>query len=131
MKKAHVSSNAKPIGGSENHLGKEISELISPDTKILSDGSVVGTIHYVTDYVGFNESNPDEQEGYFFPVRLTGSGSKMTLKKDGVAKEEKTGMKYDPNLILRVDGQNTVWSIEVDGNEVVKLNFTKATFDSH
>ena len=103
-----------------------VSKLISPDTKILANGTVTGTIHYVSNFTGFS-TNLEEQSGYYFPLKLTGSGSKMTLKKNGVA--TKTDIGYDPEIVFILTDKNTVCSVEVDSKEVISLNFTKATFD--
>ena len=37
-------------------------------------------------------------------------------------------MKFDPEILLRVANKDTTFTIEVDGNEVVTLNFKKTTF---
>jgi hypothetical protein len=49
---------------------------------VKADGSVSGTFHHVTGYTEFS-SEPDEQDGYYFPFHLTKTGSKMTFKKNG------------------------------------------------
>lgn len=66
--------------GSQTLLGKQVSELVGDDLMVKADGSVVGTFHHVTGYTEFS-SEPDEQEGYYFPFHLTKTGSKMTFKK--------------------------------------------------
>lgn len=48
--------------------GKKASELA--DIYIHSDGNVVGTIKYATEYTGFS-SLEEEQEGFFFPFTFT------------------------------------------------------------
>lgn len=59
-----------------------MSELVGDDLMVKADGSVTGTFHHVTGYTEFS-SEPDEQEGYYFPFHLTKTGSKMTFKKNG------------------------------------------------
>lgn len=103
-------------------IGKNISDLIEDDVKVLSDGSVTGTLKHVTDFVGFS-SNVSEQNGYYFPFRLSQPGTKMTIKKNGVASAEKTDMVFDPEIILRIDDKDVTFTIDVDGTEVVTLNF--------
>ncbi len=105
-----------------------VSKLISADTKILQDGTVLGTVHYVKDFSGFSDI-PDEQSGYYFPLRLSAKGSKMTLKKNGTVVEGRTNIDFDSDIIFRLEDKNTVVSVEVDQKEVIKLAFTKATFD--
>lgn len=108
-------------------LGKRVSSLVGSDLKVLKDGSVTGTIKKVTEYTQFS-SKPEEQIGYYFPFKLTQTGTKMTIKKNGVAGEGKENMTFDPDIILRVTKTDT-FTIEVDGSPVVTFNFQKATFN--
>ena len=107
-------------------LGKRVSSLVGSDLKVLKDGSVTGTIKNVTGYTQFS-SKPEEQSGYYFPFKLPQTGTKMTIKKNGVAAEGKENMAFDPDIILRVTKTDT-FTIEVDGSPVVTFNFQKATF---
>lgn len=107
-------------------LGKQVSELISADTHVLADGSVVGTLNNVTGYTDFS-SKVAEQSGHYFPFRLTQTGTTMTLKKNGTAATNKKNIPFDPEIILRIDSPTTTFTIEVDDVEVVTLNFTQAT----
>lgn len=107
-------------------LGKKVSDLISTDTKVYADGSVVGTLKYVDSYPQFS-SVAAEKKGNYFPLKLTKTGEKMTIKKNGAAALDKTEMDFDEDIVLRVDGQSTTFTIEVDSSPVVTLNFKKAT----
>lgn len=109
-------------------LNKNISELIADDIKVLENGSVVGTIHNITGFTDFS-SKKTEQSGHYFPFRLTQTGTKMTIKTNGVAASGKTNMAFDPEIILRIPNNDTNFTIEVDGLQVVKLNFTDATLE--
>lgn len=104
--------------------------MIGTDVKVYADGSVTGTLKYVTDFEEFNYTDIGEQSGHYFPVHLTKTGTTMTLKKNGVAKPGKQDMAFDADLLFRVDGKDTTHTIEVDGKEVITLNFKKATFAS-
>lgn len=118
------------MNSQENALGKTVSELISEDTKILKDGTVKGTLHYVEKYTQFS-SIEDEQSGNYFPLHLTGAaGKKMTIKKNGVASEDKNNINYDADIILRVPSKDTKFSIEVDGKETLSLNFGQANLEA-
>ena len=108
-------------------LGKRVSSLVGSDLKVLKDGSVTGTIKNVTGYTQFS-SKLEEQSGYYFPFKLTQTGTKMTIKKNSVAAEGKENMAFDPEIILRVTKTDT-FTIEVDGSPVVTFNFQKATFN--
>ncbi len=66
--------------GGQSLLGKRVSSLVGNDLKVLADGSVVGTIKKVTGYTQFS-SKKEEQSGYYFPFKLTKTGTTMTLKR--------------------------------------------------
>lgn len=111
---------------SQTLLGKQVSELVGDDLVVKADGSVVGTFHHVTGYTEFS-SEPDEQEGYYFPFHLTKTGSKMTFKKN--SSPTKQGIEFDPDIIFRVTKGDT-FEVLVDDRSVVKFNFAGATFES-
>ena len=112
--------------GSQTPLGKQVSELVGDDLTVKADGSVTGTFHHVTGYTDFS-SEPDEQEGYYFPFHLTKTGTKMTFKKNG--SPTKQGITFDPDIIFRVTKDDT-FEVLVDDSSVVKFNFAGATFES-
>ena len=112
--------------GSQTLLGKQVSELVGDDLTVKADGSVTGTFHHVTGYTDFS-SEPDEQEGYYFPFHLTKTGTKRTFKKNG--SPTKQGITFDPDIIFRVTKDDT-FEVLVDDSSVVKFNFAGATFES-
>lgn len=112
--------------GSKTLLGKQVSELVGDDLMVKADGSVVGTFHHVTGYTEFS-STPDEQEGYYFPFHLTKTGTTMTFKKNG--SPTKQGIEFDPDVIFRVTKTDT-FEVLLDGQSVVKFNFSGSTFES-
>ena len=114
------------VPGSQTLLGKQVSELVGDDLTVKADGSVTGTFHHVTGYTEFS-SEPDEQEGYYFPFHLTKTGTKMTFKKNG--SPTKQGITFDPDIIFRVTKDDT-FEVLVDDSSVVKFNFAGATFES-
>ena len=120
------SAVAEVPGQTETYLGKQISSLVSEDTSILADGAVVGTLKYVSDFTAFNESEPEEQEGNYMPVKLKTTGKKMTLKKNGSAEPDKQNMNFDPELLFWVGEKTDTFTVEVDGREVITLNFQQA-----
>lgn len=109
-------------------LGKKVSDMIGEDVAVYADGSVIGTLKNVTGFEEFNSANKDEQSGHYFPFRLAQTGKTMTLKKNGVAAAGKKDMTFDPEIIFRVESKDTTFTVEVDGKDVVTLNFKKATF---
>lgn len=112
--------------GGQSLLGKRVSSLVGNDLKVLADGSVVGTIKKVTGYTQFS-SNEAEQSGYYFPFKLTKTGTTMTLKKNGVAGEGKEDMPFDPDIVLRVS-KGDKFTVEVDDSDVITLNFKDVIF---
>lgn len=111
--------------GSQTLLWKQVSELVGDDLMVKADGSVTGTFHHVTGYTEFS-SEPDEQEGYYFPFHLTKTGSKMTFKKNG--SPTKQNIAFDPDIIFRVT-KNDTFEVLVDNQSVVTFNFSGATFE--
>ena len=110
---------------SQTLLWKQVSELVGDDLMVKADGSVTGTFHHVTGYTEFS-SEPDEQEGYYFPFHLTKTGSKMTFKKNG--SPTKQNIAFDPDIIFRVT-KNDTFEVLVDNQSVVTFNFSGATFE--
>lgn len=106
--------------------------MVGTDVAVRADGSVVGTFHYVKGFKKFNEAVPSEQEGNYFPFRLTQRSldGKMTLKVNGVAKPEKTGINYDPEIIFRIPDKSATFTVELDGTDYVTFNFRGATLEA-
>ena len=107
--------------------GKRISSLIGDDVEVYEDGTVMGTFKHVTGYTGFNESDPEEQEGYFFPFRLSQTGTTMTFKKNG--EEVKKNIAWEADNVFRVTASDT-FEVLVDDASVVTFNFSKAIFQA-
>ena len=107
--------------------GKRISSLIGDDVEVYEDGTVMGTFKHVTGYTGFNESDPEEQEGYFFPFRLSQTGATMTFKKNG--EEVKKNIAWEADNVFRVTASDT-FEVLVDDASVVTFNFSKAIFQA-
>lgn len=103
----------------------KVSDMISVDTTIRDDGSVIGTINYISKYPEFS-NNPDEQKGNFFPIKLDAkyAGKPITVKRnDG----ETTKTEQDLEWILRLASKDATYTFEADGAQIIKLNFKKAT----
>lgn len=104
-------------------LGKKVSEMIGKDTYVCTNGTIHGELKHIDNFILFS-SNPSEQEGYYFPFLLSGTGEKMTFVKNGVV--TKRDIDYDPEVLFRVTSPNTIWEVIVDNKPVVKLNFKTA-----
>lgn len=100
--------------------------MLGDDVKVAEDGSVTGTLKYVTGYTGFS-GRKAEQEGNFFPFCLEKQGDTMTFKKNGAAK--KSGIPWEKDNVFRIDDKSTKFTVEVDGEEVITFNFENATLD--
>lgn len=103
--------------------------MISDDTVVRADGSVVGTLHYVKDFTGFDSQHPELQEGHFFPFRLEkkSTNNKMTFKKNGQVTQKDRA--YDKEIIVRVGSKSDTFAVELDGEEYISLNFKQATLE--
>lgn len=110
---------------SQSLYGKSVKEMVN-NVKVSKDGNVTGTFLYVKNFTQFNENNPLEQEGHFFPFRLTNTGKKMTFKKNGLAVKE--DIEFEAENVFRISDSNTTFTVIVDGNEIVTFKFAKAVF---
>lgn len=81
-------------------------------------------LKYVTDYIEYWEGNSTMQKGYFFPIKLTGSGT--TLKTNVSGTEKTQNFPDDNTLVIRIPSNKTIVKITVDETEVVTLKFDKA-----
>lgn len=106
--------------------GKRVSSLIGDDVKVYEDGTVTGTFKHVTGYTGFNGEDPEEQEGYYFPFKLTKTGTTMSFEKNG--EPGKTNIPWEADNVFRVTASDT-FTVSVDDEEVITFNFAKATFE--
>ena len=106
--------------------GKRVSSLVKDDVKVHENGTVTGTFKRVTGYTGFNEADPEEQEGYFFPFRLAKTGTTMSFEKNRVP--TKTDIPWEADNVFRVTKSDT-FTVIVDEDEIVTFNFAKATFE--
>ena len=50
----------------------------------------------------------------------------MTLKKNGTAGPDKQNMDFDSELLFRVGEKTDTFTVEVDGREIITLNFANA-----
>ena len=109
---------------SQTLLGKAVSALVSADTAVLADGTVVGTLRYVTDYAEYDPGNVNMQKGNFFPVKLTKNGETLKTNVSGTEKEQ--AFPDDNTLVVRIPSEKTTVKISVDDSEIVTLNFKAA-----
>lgn len=104
-------------------LEKTVSDLVSPDTKIRESGAVTGTLNYIQGWQDFS-TNPDEQKGYYMPVKLGDEyqGQEITV----------TGTKQvkarDTEWVLFVKNSSSTFKFESDGKEIMTLTFKGTNF---
>lgn len=113
----------------EAWLGKPVSALIGEDVLVLSDGTVEGTLKKVENFRRFDEENEDNQSGWYLPIVLAQPGEKLTIKLNDVAVEGKENIAFSKEVVLRVTENTDVYTVEVDGKEVVSLSFAEATLE--
>lgn len=113
-----------PLGGAVH-----VSDMITPDTGIEEDGSVVGTIKYINSFPEFS-NNPEEQKGNFFPIHLDDkySGKPITVKRNG---GETSKTEEDLDWILRIPNKDAAYTFEADSAQIMQLNFKKATIKTN
>lgn len=130
------SEDAEPMGQEKTLFTsgtKKGSDLISADTRILDDGSVVGTLKNVTGFTEFSSAT-EQQSGHFFPFTLDenkintvdAEGKKMTFKKNG--QERKKDINFDKDIIFKTE-KDDVWEVIVGEKSVLTLNFAHAKFE--
>lgn len=106
-------------------LGVRAGDMVDGIT-IQEDGTVTGTLKTVTGFTGFS-SDESYQSGYYFPFRLDVTGATVTLKKNGSIIEGKENLPFDSEIIFYITDINDVFSVDVDGVEVIALNFKYVT----
>lgn len=111
---------------------KAVDDMVGEDIKVLTDGSVAGTLKYVEGYIPYWPDNEAMQSGHFFPLTLGSnysSGKKLEIvKNSGEPKViEFNDNPFDSDIVLRVE-QSDSFEIKVDDATVVTLTFTNATF---
>lgn len=100
--------SAKPLGS------KAVSELQS-GVAIDSYNVIHGTLHHVTDYTEFNQSDPDEQKGNFCALHFEGDGSPIVCRtSEGKGKKEVT-LDEDGILVFKVDSPSETLTVESGG----------------
>lgn len=105
--------------------------MIADGAKVAADGSVTATFYNVASFPEFNPGDMAEQSGYYFPFKLTGiTGTTMTLKKNGVEREDKKSMAFDPEIIVRLTGKTDTLEITVDDKPCITLSFANSTFSA-
>ena len=124
--------NIVPVtDNTQNLKGKTCDDLMT-NVSIASNGSVTGTLKYVTDYTGFSEEST-QQSGNYIAIKVTGvEGSTLVAKIEG---EEATQQTLDPDgiYIARITSKDKVVTITetLDATVTVKaitfLGVTLAT----
>ena len=104
-------------------LNKKVSELISADTKIRESGAVTGTLNYINKWEEFNPSDPQEQSGYYMPVKLGDDYKEKNITVTGT----KTVSAKDTEWVLFVKNTDSEFkfSTDTDGN-FLTLTFKNA-----
>lgn len=107
-------------------LGKKVSDLISDDTRVLADGSVVGTLKHIDSYSQFDSKN--KPSGNFFPMILGEQYQGEEITATGPKTKNKKVV--DREWILHVEGSDSTFKFECKGKTIVTLNFKLATLEA-
>ena len=91
-----------------NVLGKLVSELQAADVTV-GESEITGTLHYVTNYTGFDASEPSEQVGNFLALKINASSIEdvtTVVELVGGTKGPVT-LDTDMNIVLHIQNKDT------------------------
>lgn len=103
----------------ETAYGKSISELQS--NVVVSGSDVTGTLHYVTEYTGFNESDPAEQEGNFLALDFSSDQWPISVELVGGEKGPVSLTSDDHFCVFKISNKDTQM-ISVDDDLLYDLS---------
>ena len=112
-----VSATATPKAASDTVYGKQVSELQS--NVVVNSDAILGTLHYVTGYTGFNGSEVDEQSGNYLALDFDWeptAGSTMTV--------ELVGGEKGPVTLTDPDDKFCVFRITDETSQSIKVKVT-------
>lgn len=100
---------------------------MEPGAVITENGYVIANFKKVT---GFTDFDKKDNNGYFFPVSLGKQyeGKEKTVKRIKPGPET-SAKSNDQDWVLHVD-KNKVFTFEVDGKEILRLDFSLSTFQA-
>ena len=97
-----------------NTYGKKVDELQSGIT-VGSDGTLYGTLHYVTGYKGFDSKNAALQKGNFLAMEIDApADSTVKYQSSTSGKGEQTMKPNARTLVWRVQDNDATMTITVD-----------------
>lgn len=119
----------EPIDETVDVYGKTSSEL--GEFSISKNGAISGVANYVTGYTGFNSTDVEEQEGYYFPVSFKSSSVFPTATMQVVGSSKEPVNMDEINVIrlakTKATSQKKIVKIVSGGNEF-ELTFKDVTF---
>lgn len=103
-------------------LGKTYADFVDGEATVSKIGEVEATLKHVTGFTEFNPTNPEEQEGHYFPFTFDDSvtGETMTFVKNGAVTKE--NIPFDKDILFRVN-PNDEFKVYVDGIFKLRLVF--------
>lgn len=94
-----------PIASNETVFGKTVSDL--QDNVAIAEGSITGTLLYVSDYTGFS-SDPSEQSGHYLALKVTAiTGATITVELKGGTLGHPVTLDDDGEIVLRIANVET------------------------
>lgn len=128
----------EPVAGTETKYGKKVSDL-QDDVVINTNRKITGTLHYVTEYTGFNSSEPTEQEGNYLALDFADNWlgetdpTTFTVELKGGTKGPVTLTELDAFCVFRVTNPNTqsikVVSTDSTGTTTVEYSLKGLTLE--
>lgn len=126
----------KALNGSTDAFGKQVSEFVGKDLSfsVSEDNKIVpeGALNYITGFEAFNETEPDQQNGYYLPFGVElpqGSFPNVRVTLNGRGGEK--DITNDPEcLVLLPEDQEKPISVAVDlDGDGAEYGETVYTFD--
>lgn len=95
------------MSGGTDLLGKTANELAEGVS--IKSTEITGTLHYVSEYVGFHGSDPEQQEGNYLPLQIDlgkTSDAEVTIE---LTESTKGPVKLDPDMLFvgRITNKDT------------------------
>lgn len=95
-------------------------------------GNVTGVLKYINGFTGYDE-NVANQYGYYLALNVNEDGDNLKVDEYVDGEFTKTILEQsneNVTVCFKVASKDSAYSIKVDGKEVSKLSFAKATFKS-
>lgn len=123
-----VSNDGNLDGFMTGGEGVDVNTIMGKDVKVTwagIDGTVVGTFPYKNEFTEFS-NKADEKKGHYFAFEIDEAYADKPITVTGT----KATTAVDRKWVLRIDGvvaEKKPFTVAVDGNTIMTLDFNKAT----